>query len=109
MLVACLAKRRPVVWELTNGTPFYVLFKDTATFCSTLDTASLDEHGPLWALSDSNSGVQSPNPIFYGLPSVVKTIQSTSPEQSRWKWSKYAKAECYVMDIWSELEITNLA
>ena len=110
VLIACLAERRPVARQLTNAAPFYVLFRDMATFHSIYDTKLLDEHGPLWALSDSSERVQrSPNPIFYGPLSRVKTIQSTSPRENRWKqWSKYADAECYAMDIWSEQEITNL-
>ena len=40
----------------------------------------------------------------------VRTIQTTLPKRNRWKeWSKEAKAECYIIDIWSEKEIGNLA
>ncbi|KAF8552965.1 hypothetical protein OG21DRAFT_1485803 [Imleria badia] len=108
-LVARLGQQRTVAWQDTTGRQFYVLFRDTATFYSLADPTPLYDYGPLWALSDSNAGVQSPAPIFYS-PDDVRTIQTTSPKQSNWKaWSKYAGAVCYVMDIWSEEEIVDLA
>ena len=86
-----------------------MLFRDTATFYSLADATPLYDYRPLWALSDSNAGVLSPAPILYR-PGDVRTIQTTSPNQSRWKeWSKQSGAECYVMDIWSGKEITDLA
>ncbi|KAF8557321.1 hypothetical protein OG21DRAFT_349393 [Imleria badia] len=109
ILVKHLGKRHTVAWELPNGS-LYVLFRNTATFHSSADMRPLDEYGPLWALSDSNSRVRAPAGIFYSLPRHVRTIQTTSPEESRWKdWSKDAGAVCYVMDIWSEEEIADLA
>ncbi|KAF8548541.1 hypothetical protein OG21DRAFT_1500960 [Imleria badia] len=108
VLVARLGQKRTVAWQDTTGRPFYVLFRDTATFYSLADPTPLYDHGPLWALSDSNAGVQSPAPIFYS-PDDVRTIQTTSPKESRWKeWSKQSGAECYVMDIWSRKEVTDL-
>jgi hypothetical protein len=92
-----------------------MLFRDTTANIYSFDEAApLDEpecpSGPLWALSDSNNQVRRPEGIFYGLPTRVRTIQATSPKEDRWKgWSKHSGAERYVMDIWSESEIANLA
>ncbi|KAN0073583.1 hypothetical protein V8E55_012190 [Tylopilus felleus] len=109
VLVAHLGQKRTVAWQDPTGAPFYMLFRDTATFYSLTDATPLYDYGPLWALSDSNAGVQSPPSIFYGTTGV-RTIQTTSPKESRWKkWSKQGGAECYVMDIWSGKEITDLA
>ncbi|KAN0077949.1 hypothetical protein V8E55_010006 [Tylopilus felleus] len=109
VLVAHLGQKRTVAWQDPTGAPFYMLFRDTATFYSLTDATPLYDYGPLWALSDSNAGVQSPPSIFYGTTGV-RTIQTTSPKESRWKeWSKQGRAKCYVMDIWSEKEITDLA
>ena len=110
VLVERLGQRRPVAWQLITGHPFYVLFRDTANIYSFDEMAPLDEYGPLWALSDSNSQVRNPEGIFYSLPTRIRAIQATSPKEDRWKqWSKDSGAECYVMDIWSELEIADLA
>ena len=109
VLVARLGQQRTVAWQYTTGSRFYVVFRDTATFYSLDDATPLYDYQPLWALSDSNAGVQSPAPIFYH-QDHVRTIQTTSPKESRWKeWSKQSGAECYVMDIWSGKEIRDLA
>ena len=65
VLVAHLGQKRTVVWQDTTGRPFYVLFRDTATVHSLDDPTPLYDYEPLWALSDSNAGAQSPPSIFY--------------------------------------------
>ncbi|KAF8554873.1 hypothetical protein OG21DRAFT_1484324 [Imleria badia] len=109
VLVKHLGQRRTVAWQDTGGNSFYVLLRDTATFYSFADSTPLYDYEPLWALSDSNAGVQSPASIFYR-SSYIRTIQTTSPTENRWKqWNKQGGAECYVMDIWSGKEIADLA
>lgn len=45
-----------------------------------------------------------------GAVNRVRVIQATSPEASRWKtWSKQMGASRYIMDIWSDEEVADLA
>ena len=109
VLVIHLGQQRTVAWQLPTGSPFYVVFRDTTTFHSFNDTEPLHEYRPLWALSDSNTLIRSPAGIFYQF-CHVRTIQTTLPEKSRWKqWTKYSGAGFYIMDIWTEKEIADLA
>ncbi|KAI0000819.1 hypothetical protein BJV74DRAFT_820874 [Russula compacta] len=110
VLVVRLEKQQTVAWQPVDGSPFYVLLRDTATIHSISDTDPLDDFAPIWGLSDSNFMVRTPPSIFVENSPLIRAIQATSPRRDRWKdWSKHAGAECYVMDIWSEMEIAHLA
>ena len=64
----------------------------------------------IWALSDSNATIEHPPDKFMGAVNRVRVIQATSPEASRWKtWSKQMGASRYIMDIWSDEEVADLA
>ncbi|KAF8554858.1 hypothetical protein OG21DRAFT_1010570 [Imleria badia] len=73
ILVKHLGQRRTVAWQDTTGRQFYVLFRDTATFYSLADPTPLYDYGPLWALSESNAGVQVPHPPF-----IARTMSEPS-------------------------------
>ncbi|KAF8124886.1 hypothetical protein EV363DRAFT_1402856 [Boletus edulis] len=90
---------------------FYAVFAESVAFYPLSYSTPLITGGPMWALSDSsheNNGA--PPTYFYAFPQCVRLIQATSPEKRRWhRWSKEAKAECYVMDIWTAQEIASFA
>ena len=108
VLVSHLGQRRAVAVQLREC---YALFEESkVSFYSLSDADPLEKFDFLWALVDSNDNVLSPNEIFRGPPNRIRPIQTTSPREKRWKeWSKYNGAKCYVMDIWSEKEIADLA
>lgn len=110
LLVTCLGKKRAVALQLLDGRPFYALFNDSVTFHSLNDRKPLIECHLVWALSDSNNQVQSPSGIFLGDPDHIRVIQTTPPKAECWKvWSEQVGAQCFIMDIWSEEELENLA
>ena len=107
-LVARLGRRRVVALQLRKC---YALFEESGVSFYSLDDANpLTKFHCVWALVDSNDKVLNPSEIFRGRPNRVRPIQTTSPREKRWKeWTKYTGAKCYVMDIWSEKEIADLA
>ncbi|KAF8442817.1 hypothetical protein L210DRAFT_3629467 [Boletus edulis BED1] len=90
---------------------FYAVFAESVAFYPLTYTTPLATGGPMWALSDSSQERNgAPPECFYAFPTRVRLIQATSPMKRRWhEWSKQAKAECYVMDIWTAQEIANFA
>ncbi|KAF8133880.1 hypothetical protein EV363DRAFT_1324837, partial [Boletus edulis] len=90
---------------------FYAVFAESVAFYPLTYTTPLATGGPMWALSDSSQERNgAPPECFYAFPTRVRLIQATSPKKRRWhEWSKQAKAECYVMDIWTAQEIANFA
>ncbi|KAF8431481.1 hypothetical protein L210DRAFT_1058369 [Boletus edulis BED1] len=84
---------------------FYAVFTNTVAFYPLTDPEPLANDGPMNTtalLLDAS----------HAFPQDVRLIQATSPKKMRWhEWSKQVKAECYVMDIWTEqeLEIANFA
>ncbi|KAF8125005.1 hypothetical protein EV363DRAFT_1353394, partial [Boletus edulis] len=116
LLVELLGHRRKVVVHDTSG-QFYAIFTDnTVNFHLLTDQTPLDPDDSepdrhIWALSDSGTEVRSPPIGFWSLKDRhIRTIQATSLRKDHWhKWSKLATAKCYVMDVWTEQEITNLA
>ncbi|KAI9456482.1 hypothetical protein HD554DRAFT_1847843 [Boletus coccyginus] len=109
-LVVRLANRQPVAVQFGTAQPIYALFaEDTVAFYSFQETPPLSQHSPMWVLFDSNGDVLSPNPIFC-LEEKNRVIMATSPKKDRWKeWSKQSGSQPYVMDIWSEQEVRQLA
>ena len=110
VLVARLGRRLAVAVQSPS---FYVLFgEEGSVSIHTLQDATplaRFQSQTLWALADSNAHIKIPSHIFLS-QKRVRTIQTTSPRESRWKqWSKEARAKGYVMDIWSEKEIGDLA
>ncbi|KAF8124958.1 hypothetical protein EV363DRAFT_1586671 [Boletus edulis] len=88
----------------------YAIFTDTVAFYPVTDITPLISGDRVWALSDSLESYQSLPRIFYSDLDYTLPIQVTSPKKERWHhWSKQACAKCYVMDIWTEQEIANLA
>ncbi|KAG9310264.1 hypothetical protein JVU11DRAFT_9382 [Chiua virens] len=111
ILVRRLGAKQAVVLQFPNGHPCYALFHYEVTYHN-ITTQNPLANAPtfLWALCDSNHNVQQPAGIFYGKWDKIRIIQTTSPQESRWKaWKKQQGAEIYVMDIWSEDELRNLA
>lgn len=73
------------------------------------DHEPLRAHPGIWAFSDSNADVNIPAIAFRTTPDV-KVFQTTSPKISRWKeWIKQNMITRYIMDVWSNDEITALA
>ncbi|KAF8133329.1 hypothetical protein EV363DRAFT_1397562 [Boletus edulis] len=110
LLVRLLEQRQKVaVHDIDHQ--FYVIFTDKVTFHPLVDKKPLRDGGHMWALSDSNhQNSGAPPSGFYSYPQSVRMIQATSPKKKCWhEWRKQARAECYVMDIWTEREVTNLA
>jgi len=63
----------------------------------------------MWILFDSNGDVRSPSAIFSG-EEKIRVIMAMPPKRDRWKeWSKQSGSKPYVMDIWSEKEVRQLA
>ena len=108
MLVARLGQRRAVALQLFD---YYALFEESKVSFHSLSYAMpLANFHSQWALADSNDKIGSPSWIFRGNPDRVRPIQTTSPREVRWKeWSKHTRVVGYVMDIWSEKEIVDLA
>ncbi|KAI9568898.1 hypothetical protein HD554DRAFT_2190998 [Boletus coccyginus] len=102
-----LGQKQPVALQFVDGCKFYALFKDNVEFHQ-LDNPVLLLRCPfVWALCDSNQSVTHPSSIFLGKRNI-RVIQTTSPNPSRWKeWSKQAGAWPYVMDIFSNEEMTS--
>ena len=109
VLVVRLGQKLAVTIQFPS---YYVLFSEEP-----VSFHSLEDAGPLaklkdqalWALMDSNAHTLIPSHIFLN-PERVRTIQTTSPKEVRWKpWSTQARAARYVMDIWSEEEFDDLA
>lgn len=94
----------PVAW-CADSTLFYF-------FDSNGVSHRVYNHVPLGcklALFDTVTGLESPVAAFYGPDRGVFVIQATSPKLTRWKeWSKQAKAEIWVMDIWDPQEIASM-
>ncbi|KAF8133018.1 hypothetical protein EV363DRAFT_83965 [Boletus edulis] len=118
LLVELLGQCRKVLVHDTRG-QFYAIFaENTVNFHLLTDETPLDSDDDdpesdrrIWALSDSSAGVRSPPIGFWSFEDRhIRTIQATSLRKDRWhEWSKQATAKCYVMDVWTEQEITNLA
>ncbi|KAF8120576.1 hypothetical protein EV363DRAFT_87913 [Boletus edulis] len=92
---------------------YYVVFtfEELVAFYPLTYKTPLATGGSMWALSDSSLEHNgAPPACFFASPKRIRLIQATSPEKQRWhEWSKQAKAECYVMDIWTAQEIANFA
>ncbi|KAI9462208.1 hypothetical protein HD554DRAFT_2289333 [Boletus coccyginus] len=109
LLVRRLGQQKPVAVQFLNGKGFYALFKDTVSFHLLTDGSPLRENPSVWALCDSNQYVTIPDGLFLSHVGV-RVIQTTPPTASRWKeWSKQVGAQPYIMDIWSEEEVVQLA
>ncbi|KAF8124977.1 hypothetical protein EV363DRAFT_1177202, partial [Boletus edulis] len=109
LLVELLGRRQKVAvqYPTIQG---YAIFTDTVAFYPVTDVTPLKSGDRVWALSDSSEKNQSLPRIFYHNLNYTLPIQATSPKKDRWHdWSKQACAECYVMDIWTEQEVANLA
>lgn len=61
-----------------------------------------------WALTNSSESISSVCAAFCLSPEAV-VVQVTSPKLNRWKeFAKQQRARVYIMDIWSEHELTAL-
>ena len=110
VLVVRLGQRRAVALQFPDGRAYYAVFQDSVSFHSLDDARPLAEFHSMWALTDSNYRVRTPSGIFLGFRECVRVIQTTPPTRDHWKgWSKRAGAVGYIMDIWSEKEIADLA
>ncbi|KAF8441611.1 hypothetical protein L210DRAFT_3537693 [Boletus edulis BED1] len=88
----------------------YAIFTDTVAFYPLTNTLPLRSGDRIWALSDSRGSHKTVPHCFYSNLRYTLPIQTTSLRKERWHdWSKEAGAECYIMDIWTEQEIANLA
>ncbi|KAF8441700.1 hypothetical protein L210DRAFT_3644942 [Boletus edulis BED1] len=110
LLVELLGQHCKVAVHDNDG-QVYALFADsTVNFSPLADGTLLESRDRVWTLSHSNARVPRPPSRFYVHTRRTRTIQTTFPKKERWhEWSKQVCASCYVMDIWSEQEITNLA
>ena len=109
LIVLRLGRRQPVAVQFLDGKGFYAFFKDTVGFHSLNDSKPLEEGPSVWALCDSNDDVKTPDGLFK-CHQRVRIIQATPPEPPRWKgWSTRVGAKPYVMDIWSDEEVVQLA
>jgi hypothetical protein len=110
LLLMCLGQKQAVAVEFFDGRELYVLFTDTVTVHSHNDIVWLIQCPTVWVLSDSNDKRKSPSGIFRGRMGHIRIIQTTSPRPERWReWSENVDTECYVMNIWSDEEVVQLA
>lgn len=111
-VVERLRKKQPVAVQILveSSDECYALFsEDGVKLYSGYAQEPLRFHKGIWALSDSNEGVTIPAFALRKTPDV-HVFQTTSPKRERWKeWTKQRGIMRYIMNLWSDEEISALA
>ncbi|KAF8554081.1 hypothetical protein OG21DRAFT_1131965 [Imleria badia] len=112
-VIELLRKKQSVAVQVSWNHPGggYLFFSETSvSHHSGTDLGPLESHTPrVWAFSDSNDIIKEPIAVFSQCPSV-RTFQTLSPARLHSQdWWKEWSVRRYIMDLWSDEEIEDLA
>jgi hypothetical protein len=107
LLFRLLNERQPVAFQVNSE---FILFQSTGIQLFDITSLYGQSIPPgTWALSDSHTHFERPCSAFLTARTTAWIVQTTSPEEERWKsWHNECFAEMYWMDVFSLDEVNAL-